>query len=442
MNTAGPFEERTAIIRPNPGGRRAEAPRQYPEPPGIAAAPEGAPVSAEILDVQSGLNPLVDAAQPILALVSRLATMISHDDLDGLRRRLAGEFAAFDKRAEAAGVRTEIRRASHYALCATVDDVAANTPWGGQNVWASQSMARTFHNDVSGGERFFHLLGHFERDPEAYGDAIELFYLCLSLGFQGRFGILPEGAAELATIRARLHRMIRRRRGELASELSPHWRGIAAPHRPLASRIPIWVLGGAAGLLLLLVFIGFRLALAGGSDDLFAQLSVVPKIQQPKLEMTQPPPPPPPPVPRRVAGFLEPEIREGLVTVQETPQNVVVRLRGTGLFAAGSATLDPRFLPVIDRIGAALVDEPGLAMVVGHTDNKPIRTVQFASNFELSLSRAEAVRRRLAQTMGSGDRISVAGRADAEPIADNATPQGREMNRRIEIIVLRGKLHR
>jgi type VI secretion system protein ImpK len=117
-------------------------------------------------------------------------------------------------------------------------------------------------------------------------------------------------------------------------------------------------------------------------------------------------------------------------------------LRGTGLFAAGSATLDPRFLPVIDRIGAALVDEPGLAMVVGHTDNKPIRTVQFASNFELSLSRAEAVRRRLAQTMGSGDRISVAGRADAEPIADNATPQGREMNRRIEIIVLRGKLHR
>ena len=439
MSAGGPFEEKTAIIRPNPGGRRVEVAQQPVDIAGPPPPEMGPPVAPGILDEATGINPLVDAAAPILALVSRLSTTIAHDDIDGLRRRLLAEFGNFDKRAEANGTRPEIRRAAHYALCAAVDDVAANTPWGAQNVWASQSMARMFHNDLSGGERFFHLLGHFERDPESHGEVLELFYLCLSLGFQGRFRILPEGAAELGAIRGRLHRLIRRRRGEVAAELSPHWRGVMAPHRPLTARIPLWVLVLCAAVLLLFVFLGFRLVLGAGSDALFAELATLPKVAQPRLQAVPPPPPPPMPAPRRVAGFLEPEIREGLVTVEESPQNVVVRLRGTGLFGPGSAMLEPRFLPVIDRIAAALKDEPGLAMVVGHTDNQPIRTVQFPSNFELSLSRAEAVRSRLAQGLGSPDRISVAGRADAEPIADNRTPQGREMNRRIEIIVLRGK---
>jgi len=441
MSDAGPFDEKTQII-PNPGGRLAE--RRRPPLPG-AVPPEpparGHPVSPMVLDATVGLNSLVTAAAPILALVSRLSTMIAHNDVEGLQRHLYGEYAAFDKRSEAAGVKPEIRRASHYALCATVDDVAASTPWGGNNVWAGH-MARRFHNDASGGDTFYNLLGHFERDPETYGDVLELFYLCLSLGFQGRLGVLPNGAAQLAEIRGRLHRLIRRRRGEVAAELSPHWRGVAAPHRPLASRTPLWIVASCTAVLLLFLFIGFRLALVTGSDALFADLGTLPQLRQPMLEAAPPPPPPPPaPPPARqsVAGFLEPEIREGLVTVNETPQNVVVRLTGTGLFAAGSADLQPRFLPVIDRIATAVKDDHGRVLVVGHTDNQPIHTLRFPSNYELSLARAQAVRTRLAQTLGAPDDISIAGRGDAEPIGDNATPEGREMNRRIDIIVLRGR---
>jgi type VI secretion system protein ImpK len=303
-------------------------------------------------------------------------------------------------------------------------------------------MARSFHNDTSGGERFFQLLDHFERDPESYGEVIELFYLCLSLGFQGRFRILPQGAADLATIRGRLYRLIRRRRGETAAELSPHWRGVAAPHRRLGSRIPLWVIGLSAIALLVLMFVGFRLALGYDSDALFANLAGVPKIVQPRLQAVAVPPPPAPPAPHRVAGFLEPEIREGLVTVQETGQQVLVRLRGTALFKPGSATLEPRFLAVIDRIGAALRDEPGPVTVIGHTDNQAIHTLEFPSNYELSLARATAVRAQLAQALGSRDRMAVDGRADSEPLEDNATQQGREANRRVEILVFRTKAER
>jgi type VI secretion system protein ImpK len=443
MSDPGPFDEKTQIL-PNPGGRRSAARRSEPAAdadPNLGTRPAGEAQSGTplALDEAPGINPLVDAAAPILALLSRLSTTFALPDIEGLRRRLHRELADFDRRAEAGGIPREIRGAAHYALCATVDDVAANTPWGGNNVWVDRGMARTFHNDASGGERFFHLLGHFERDPEHFGDVIELFYLCLSLGFQGRFGVLPNGAAEIAAIRDRLHRLIRRRRGEIAAELSPHWRGVSAPHRPLSSRIPLWVVPPCTALALLLVFLGFRLALASGSDALFADLAVLPQVQQPRLEAVTPAPPPPPPVPERrdIARLLAPEIGEGLVKVWETPQQVSVRLTGSGLFAPGSATLDNRFVPVVDRIAAALKAEPGSVTVVGHTDNQPIHTLRFPSNYELSLARAETIRARLAEVLGASERISAVGRADAEPIADNRTAQGRELNRRVEIIVLR-----
>jgi type VI secretion system protein ImpK len=429
MPEEDPFREAT-IIRPNPGGRLAPAAAAPPEP---AAVEEAGPAAA-ILDISPGISPLVDAASPILALISRLAATITQNDVEELRRRVRQEFAAFERRAAAAALRPDILRACHYALCATVDDVASNMPWGSQNVWADQSMARVFHNDTSGGERFFHLLGSFERDPESYGEVLELFYLCLSLGFQGRFRLLPEGAAELAALRARLYRLIRRRRGEVAAELSPHWRGIAAPHRPLTDYVPLSVIGLAAAVTLLFVFIGFRVALATGSDALYASLASLPKVAKPQIEgWTRPLPPPPP----QVASTLAQELTSGCIAVQESVQTVTVKLHCAGLFAPGSADLADRYLPTIDHIAEALKKLPGSLTVIGHTDNQPIHNLRFPSNFELSLARAETVRDRLGQILGAADRIRVDGRGEKEPVGDNHTPEGREMNRRIELVLLR-----
>jgi type VI secretion system protein ImpK len=432
MPEEDPFREAT-IIRPNPGGRLAPAAAAPPE----AAAVEEAGPAAAILDISPGISPLVDAASPILSLISRLAATITQNDVEEMRRRVRQEFAVFERRAAAAGVRPEILRACHYALCATVDDVASNMPWGSQNVWADQSMARVFHNDTSGGERFFHLLGSFERDPESYGEVLELFYLCLSLGFQGRFRLLPEGAAELAALRARLYRLIRRRRGEVAAELSPHWRGIAAPHRPLTDYVPLWVIGLAAAVILLFVFIGFRVALATGSDALYASLASLPKVAKPQIEGWTRPLPPPPPPPPQVAPTLAQEVTSGCIAVQESVQTVTVKLHCAGLFAPGSADLAARYLPTIDHIAEALKKLPGSLTVIGHTDNQPIHNLRFPSNFELSLARAETVRDRIGQILGAADRIRVDGRGDKEPVADNHTPEGREMNRRIELVLLR-----
>jgi type VI secretion system protein ImpK len=94
-------------------------------------------------------------------------------------------------------------------------------------------------------------------------------------------------------------------------------------------------------------------------------------------------------------------------------------------------------MAVLDRIAQALKDEPGRVQVVGYTDDTPIRTVRFPSNFQLSAARAQAAREVLARGIGDAARLASEGRADADPIAPNATPEGRDANRRIEIVLQR-----
>src|SRR5262249_47600274 len=115
----------------------------------------------------------------------------------------------------------------------------------------------------------------------------------------------------------------------------------------------------------------------------------------------------------------------------------VVRIRNTGLFASGSATVAPGYVRLLERIGEALKAEKGPITVNGYTDNQPIKTGKFPSNYELSQSRPRTAREIIERTVGDAGRISAVGHADADPIASNATPEGREQNRRIEVVLRR-----
>jgi type VI secretion system protein ImpK len=107
------------------------------------------------------------------------------------------------------------------------------------------------------------------------------------------------------------------------------------------------------------------------------------------------------------------------------------------MFASGSATVEPGFKPLLDRIGLALKEERGTVRVIGYTDDQPIRTIAFPSNFQLSAARALAAGKIMAANIGDASRLSAEGRADADPIASNSTPEGRERNRRIEVVLNR-----
>jgi type VI secretion system protein ImpK len=158
---------------------------------------------------------------------------------------------------------------------------------------------------------------------------------------------------------------------------------------------------------------------------------------QPVVAVTPPPPPPEPSTLDKLRTFLKPEVDQGLVEVLGTPAQPKVRITGKGMFASGSAVLQPSFKPLLDRIGLALKEEVGPVKVIGYTDNEPIRTVAFPSNFQLSQARADAASKIIAATIGDPSRLSTEGRADADPVVPNTTPEGRERNRRIEIVLTR-----
>lgn len=436
--------ERT-VIRPVPGGRRpAPRPSDTPLPRGDTPLPRApdpvAPVADDAETIAPGLSPLVAVAAPLLQLLARLRNTLNQPDPDDLRERALDAMRHFEQRSRDFGIPIEQVRPAHYALCASLDDAVLNTPWGSTGVWAAGSLVSTFHQEVRSGERFFDLLAQMRQHPGRFLPVIELMYLCMSLGFQGQYRLSPRGPAELDRLREETHALLVRQRQAPEPDLAPHWTGIAAPYRPMRVTIPVWVASSAALAGIAGLFVWFLLSINTASDKLFTSMLNLPPNHMPQLARAAPVEPLPPPAPPTVdplCAFLQPEVSQGLVTVLCTPRTPVVRVRNRGMFAAGSATVEPRFVPLLDRIGQALKAEQGNVQVIGYTDNQPIHNLQFPSNFELSVARAQATKSILANTVGNASRLAAEGRGEADPIASNATLDGREQNRRIEIVLHR-----
>jgi type VI secretion system protein ImpK len=437
---AEPNDDERTIFRPRPGGAAAGSAAAAPLP-GAYAPPSPSDVP------QTGSNPLLAAAAPILAAAVRIGGLRGQvPDPDQLRRRMVDAVRAFETSGLATGLDTKALRAARYALCATVDDLVLNAPGGSTSSWVAQSLTSIFHNEVTGGERFFEILEQMQREMGRYIDVVELMYVCIAIGFEGRYRVMQRGAAALADLRESVHRAIRNHRGTFERDLSPHWRGLNLGHKPISQRVPLWGIGLATLVLTCLIYLGFNFSIAGQSDVAFAELSALPPMATPAIPRLAPVPPPPPftPPPGKTPGFasklrqfLAPEIKQGLVTVLDDAQTVTVRLTNRNMFASGSAELAASYQPLIGRIGVALQDEQGQVMVNGYTDNQPIHSPRFPSNYELSRARAEAVAGLIRAKLTDPARVHVQGKAAAEPLAPNTTPVGRQQNRRTEIVLLR-----
>lgn len=376
-------------------------------------------------------NPLVGAAGSLLNLVPQIRYTVHHSNPRWLREHLASEIRAFEVRAQQAGISPEQIGAARYCLCTALDEAAALTPWGSAANWAADSLLVEFHNETWGGEKFFQVLERAAKQPREHLLLLELLFYCLALGFEGRYRVLDNGHAQLDAMRRELAASIRRVRGEFDPALSPHWRDELASRDPRRSIVPLWACVAFAVVLGFGVFVALSLALAGRSDRAF---SMIARLPVPKMQSVaaQSPASQPAPVPR-LALFLAPEVRAGLVTVRDEADRSVVVLRGDGLFGSGSTTIIDRYEPTLARVADALDRTPGRVVVAGYTDNQPVRTARFPSNWNLSVERAQAVTRFLADRMHAPGRLQAVGRADADPIASNDTAAGRAQNRRVEI---------
>ena len=140
-----------------------------------------------------------------------------------------------------------------------------------------------------------------------------------------------------------------------------------------------------------------------------------------------------------LAEALSEQILAGQVEIETRGRLIIIRIREKGAFLSGSADMSPEYKNVMSEVKSVLAIKPGKVEVQGHTDNVPINTVRFRSNWALSAARAVSVAHEL---MRGGDipekRFEVSGFADAKPLVPNTTPDNKARNRRVEILIKQG----
>jgi chemotaxis protein MotB len=138
-----------------------------------------------------------------------------------------------------------------------------------------------------------------------------------------------------------------------------------------------------------------------------------------------------------IEAAMQELIERGMIAVRRKDDTVEVEIRTDILFPSGQSQLTPRAVQVIERIGDTLMRFPNPLNVEGHTDDRPIATPQFPSNWELSAARAASVVHLLTQRGLQPSRLTVVGYGEQQPIRSNATADGRNANRRV-LLLIRG----
>jgi len=396
------------------------------------------PLGTRLAAINAAQNPLLEAAQPLLRALSDLPKQLRPDLVPVLNRMLEREVTAFQSLCHAAKIRHEHVVAASYALCTALDEAAQAQSWGGPQghgdagPWANQQLAQRFHGDHHGGEKVFLLIGRLAANPQEHIDLLELIYLILGLGFEGRYRRLVNGRRELETIQHRLLAMLAVSRGEVRSDLAPHWQSAGSGKFRMLRSVPVWVSASVLGLASLGLFGWYKYQLGHTGAQLAQQLTDIGRLRAPAPAALRPV------NPLRLKALLADEIARGTVGVEEDDRHSAVTFKGDDMFVPGRSQLTSRVMPTLEKVGQPIGAVDGTVVITGHTDSIPIRTREFPNNQVLSEKRARAVADVLVAAGVAPARIRVEGRGDTEPLADNTSAAGRARNRRVEMVVQQG----
>jgi type VI secretion system protein ImpK len=431
-------------------------------------APKSVPETIQAnLSTLGGLNSLVAMANPILGAVPQIRRALKHPDPAALRASLRDQIESFETSAMSAEIPDATVIPVVYALCALLDESAAATPWGGD--WIEKGLLQELRGVTDGGEGFFKLLDEMSIDPETNADLLEFFYICLALGFEGRYRSAEGGRQALEQVRNSLYATISRRRPRPVDGLSARWRSAtaqaaAAPALQVAakvaaelsaqaaaqaeaeksaaqsgkrgkpaefslSRLPRRVIWSALASIVGALIVFYLLALRLLEDDVNNALATKSKVKTAAEQTAAAPTPAPAPAGGDVAKALQGEP----VNVAEEAGRTLITLRNEHQFAPGSVLPAPELRPLFQKIAAALDKTPGSIVVTGYADASP--TQRYGSNRELSAARAQAVARMMTPKLGDPKRLTAEGKGDAEPLAPSDTDANRAKNRRVVIVL-------
>ena len=394
-------------------------------------------------------NPLIVAFASLLELAPELERALPPANAEALRLRLQDNL--IDARDSAVGMGVPMTRANQAAwfVAALIDDIALNTPWGGHSSWPRQPLVVGLSGEVDAGTKFFDRLEELLRYPNRDPEMLELGFHCLNLGFRGKHRVQGRtGDSALLALRSAIARALRNPEAE-AAELSPHWQGVNAPDEKPRFAVPLWTIALAAVAIITATYIGLGIQLSNKATQLYALARLLPppdraEIFRPVRSNAEPAAPEikiEPVVLELVPACLAkaPADTASALTGKDDVSLAFFTLRGSNpeVFRSAKADINQVYGPLVDALAACIkenIELIGKVTVIGHTDSVPVQASNpFASNQGLSEARARTIADLLTAAGVPADLIAAEGRADSEPVGDNATKQGRAENRRIEI---------
>lgn len=231
---------------------------------------------------ESGINPLIAAAAPILSLLQRIQLTLEYRNIGELHQRLVSEIQNYETSAQGKLVDRQAILLGRYILCGVLDEVILTTPWGNNSTWANRSLLSTFHKETSAGQKFFLIVEKLLQNSSENINVLELVSVCLLLGYRGKYRIDPDGEQRLKFLQNDLINRISNIRGAVDHNLSPHWQGETTEVPGKRMLIPFWILGAITGALMLAIYTGFNLNLGTKVTPLISDIE---RIGKQSIEM-------------------------------------------------------------------------------------------------------------------------------------------------------------
>lgn len=219
------------------------------------------------------LNPMIDAATPLLGMVLRLKNISSEALPEALYQQVAADVQSTEQLLQSQGYEPGAIVSFRYVLCTFIDEVALGHGWESENGWLKQSLLVRFHNETWGGEKVYVLLERLMGEAQRYRDLLEFIYLCFCLGFRGRYKVTSQHTDEFDRIFRRLYNVLRQMRPEAGSPL--HYQGPSTSRGgyQLIKRLTIKQLAIGALAVLLLIYLFYALRLNLQTQDILQQLN-------------------------------------------------------------------------------------------------------------------------------------------------------------------------
>ncbi|MBR9872046.1 MAG: DotU family type IV/VI secretion system protein [Gammaproteobacteria bacterium] len=223
-------------------------------------------------------NRLIDASTPLLGLVIRVRRLADFHDVESLYQQVVDEVAAIDRELIEQGYERPIVVAYRYVLCAFIDEAVLGTDWGAHSVWSQHSLLSRFHNETWGGEKVFAILARMEKEPERYRDMLGFIYLCLCLGFEGRYKVMESGRDEYEQIVRGLYEQLRDLRGDRDPKpLADASENVVPARNRLRTGLPIWLITGVFAAAMVGIYHLYNVALNERIRDVLSVLEQLPK---------------------------------------------------------------------------------------------------------------------------------------------------------------------